>query len=285
MDQEHSRRLSGLTEKQDRFAKLITGGMSNSEACRVLGINRKTGTRWRYGRTIIDTAGQKVQYAPVCTPTPKRPRHPRYLSLQERMTIADLKREKKTVREIAKEISRSPATVSRELRRNAEPDGRYLPNTADRRALERCSRLRERRLLKDINLREVVSSLLDRRWSPEQVAHELDVVFGGQGDKQLCTESIYHVIYDPAVPLTRPAKRRRRRRRRRTQGLERRGRITMMTMIADRPSEIDDRVEPGHWEGDCIMGAGRRSAIGTLVERRTRFLILVPVPKAIRPPK
>jgi IS30 family transposase len=64
----------------------------------------------------------------------------------------------------------------------------------------------------------------------------------------------------------------------RTQGLERRGHLTAMTMIADRPPEVQERAEVGHWEGDCIMGAGNRSAIGTLVERRTRYLILVPVP-------
>jgi len=73
-------------------------------------------------------------------------------------------------------------------------------------------------------------------------------------------------------------KRRRRRRRRRVQGLERRGRLTAMTMIADRPEEVADRIQVGHWEGNCIMGAGNRSAIGTLVERRTRFLILIHVP-------
>jgi IS30 family transposase len=95
---------------------------------------------------------------------------------------------------------------------------------------------------------------------------------------RLCTESIYQAIYDPEVPVTRPAKRRRRRRRRRVQGLQRRGRLTAMTMIADRPGEVDDRCQLGHWEGDCIMGAGRRTAIGTLVERRTRYLILIHVP-------
>jgi transposase, IS30 family len=66
--------------------------------------------------------------------------------------------------------------------------------------------------------------------------------------------------------------------RRRVQGLERRGRITNMTMVADRPAEVSDRVQVGRWEGDCIMGAGNRSAIGTLVERTTRFVILIHVP-------
>ncbi|OSC42525.1 hypothetical protein B8W66_02935 [Mycobacterium decipiens] len=87
-----------------------------------------------------------------------------------------------------------------------------------------------------------------------------------QPECQLCTESIYQAIYDPRITLTRPAKRRRRRRRCRVQGLELRGRLTNMTMIADRPAEVDDRVQVGHWEGDCLMGAGNRSAIGTWVD-------------------
>jgi len=268
----------GLTEKQDRFVRLISQGVSNAEVCRIVGINRRTGTRWRFGRTILNTAGEPVQYPPACRPTPPRLRHPRYLSLEERTAIADLRREKLTVREIANEIDRSPSTISRELRRNADPSGGYLPRTADKIAADRLPRPRQRRLLADVELRAVVTQLLGKRWSPEQVAHELRDRFPDQSSRHLCTESIYQGIYDPDVPVARPAKRRRRRRRRRAQGLERRGRLTAMTMIADRPPEVDDRVQVGHWEGDCIMGAGNRSAIGTLVERRTRYLILIPVP-------
>ncbi|MDQ2749151.1 MAG: IS30 family transposase [Actinomycetota bacterium] len=205
-------------------------------------------------------------------------RHPRYLSLDERTVIADLRRERRTVRQIAAELARSPSTISRELRRNADDRGRYLPATADKAAVERIVRPRSRRVVADPELRSVVVKLLDKRWSPEQVAHELADRFPDEPQRQLCTESIYQAIYDPAVPVNRPAKRRRRRRRRRVQGLERRGRLTAMTMIADRPAEVDDRVQAGNWEGDCIMGAGNRSAIGTLVERTTRFLILVHVP-------
>lgn len=267
----------GLTEKQDRFVRLIAQGVSNREACRIVGINRRTGTRWRFGRTIRNTAGESVHYPPVRIVTPPK-RHPRYLSLDERMAIADLRREKRTVREIARELGRSPATISRELRRNADDRGRYLPRIADHAARERIARPRPRRVMVDVELRNTVVDLLGKRWSPEQVAHELRERFAGQPARHLCTESIYQVIYDLDVPVTRPAKRRRRRRRRRVQGLERRGRLTAMTMIADRPPEVDDRIQVGHWEGDCIMGAGNRSAIGTLVERRTRFLILVHVP-------
>ena len=265
------------TEKQDRFVRLIAQGVSNREACRIVGINRRTGTRWRLGRTIRNTAGEAVHYPPVRILTPPK-RHPRYLSLDQRMVIADMWREKRTVREIARELGRSPATVSRELRRNIDDRGRYLPRSADRVATERIARPRARRLMVDTELRAVVVDLLGKRWSPEQVAHELHERFGDQPARRLCTESIYQAIYDPDAPVTRPAKRRRRRRRRRVQGLERRGRLTAMTMIADRPAEVADRIQVGHWEGDCIMGAGNRSAIGTLVERRTRYLILIHVP-------
>jgi len=182
------------------------------------------------------------------------------------------------VRAIAEVLGRSPSTISRELRRNVGVDGHYRPGVADRLAAGRLARPRPRRLVVDEPLRAVVVELLGKRWSPEQVAHELPTRFPDQPARHLCPESIYQGIYDTAVELTRPAKRRRRRRMRRVQGLELRGRLTNMTMIADRPAEVEDRVQVGHWEGDCIMGRGNRSAIGTLVERSTRFLILVHVP-------
>lgn len=266
-----------LVEEQQWFGRLIAQGVSNSEACRIVGIDRRTGTRWLYGRTIRNSAGEPVHYPPVRLTAPK-PRHPRYLSLAERTTIADLHRAGVGVCDIADELGRSAATVSRELRRNADDQGRYLPATAERLAAERQSRpSRTRRVACDEQLHGVVAELLGKRWSPEQVAHELPVRFPDQPERHLCTESIYQAIYDPRTDLTRPAKRRRRRRRRRVQGLERRGRLTNMTMIAKRPAEVEDRVQVGHWEGDLIMGPGNRSAIGTLVERVTRFVILIHV--------
>jgi len=200
--------------------------------------------------------------------------------VDERTTIADLLRSHKTLRQIAAALGRSPSTICRELRRNSDAGGCYLPGTADRLATGRVARPRRRRLATDEDLRMVVVELLGKRWSPEQVAHELPERFPDEPRRHLCIESIYQGVYDPGVEVTRPAKRRRRRRRRRVQGLERRGRLTAMTMIADRPDEVEDRVQVGHWEGDCIMGRGNRSAIGTLVERSTRFLILVHVPAA-----
>ena len=145
MGQGRRRRPSrGLSEKQQRFVRLIAQGVSNAEACRRVGINRRTGTRWRFGRTVRNTAGEVVQYPPVRVPMPAKPRHPRYLSLAERTMICDLRREKKTLRQIAQAIGRSPSTVSRELRRNVDQSGRYLPHTAERIAAERLPRPRAR---------------------------------------------------------------------------------------------------------------------------------------------
>jgi len=207
----HPGRNWALTEKQDRFARLIKQGVSNVEACRIVGINRRTGTRWRYGRTITNTAGEAVHYAPASTRPAPRTRHPRYLSLAERTVIADLCRERRTIREIAAALGRSPSTISRELRRNADDAGRYLPRAADRLADHRVPRPRPRRLPAYAELRAVVAGLLEQRWSPEQAAHELHERFPAHPDWQLSTETIYQAICDLGVPLTRPAKRRRRR--------------------------------------------------------------------------
>lgn len=259
-------------EKQRRYAQLIAQGVNNSEACRLVGIDRKTGNRWRYGRKVRNSAGAVVIYPPVKIKE-TRPRSARYLSELERIQIADLLAAKMSVRAIALELGRAPSTISREIRRNRGTDGRYRPRQAERHARLRACRPRTRRLAVDAVLADAVGRLLGQRWSPEQVAHELRELFEDQPLRWLCKETIYQAIYDPAVEITRPV--RRRRRRLRLRGLQRRGRLTAMRMIDERPAEVEDRVQAGHWEGDLIMGAENRSAIGTLVERTTRFLILL----------
>jgi IS30 family transposase len=264
-------------EKQQRYLRLIAQGVDNSQACRQVGINRKTGNRWRYGRTLRNSAGVLVHYPPVTVTEPK-PRHPRYLSEQERIRIADLRAGGATIRGIAVELGRAASTISREIRLGSSPDGRYLPHHADQAARARGCKPRKRRIALDAVLAETVGQLLSKRWSPEQVAHELRAVFAGEPTRWLCAESIYQAIYDPQVALTRPARRRRRRRR---VLVQRRGRLTAMRMIDERPAEVTDRVQAGHWEGDLIMGQGNRSAIATLVERSTRFVILIGFPDGV----
>ncbi len=267
-----------LGEKQERYVRLISQGVGNSEACRLVGINRKTGNRWRYGRRLRNSAGELVQYPPVKI-TPAKPRSLRYLSEDERIVIADLLAAGGTVRAIAIAIGRAPSTVSREVRRNTGAHGRYRAHHAERLARERVRGPRPRRVSEDAVLRDAIQGLLNKRWSPEQVAHELRIRFAGRPCRCVCKETIYQAIYDPAVDVTRPA--RRRRRRRRVRGDQRRGRLTAMRMICDRPVDVEDRVQAGHWEGDLIMGPGNRTAIGTLVERTTRFLVLLHLPAGV----
>ena len=199
-------------EKQQRYVQLIAQGVSNSEACRLVGINRKTGNRWRYGRKVLNSAGALVIYAPVKI-TEAKPRSPRYLSEQERIQLADLRAAGMSVQSIAEQMGRAPSTISREIRRNSDPDGRYRPHQAEQAARRRACKPRKRRIAVDAVLAEVVQRLLAKRWSPEQVAHELRVLFAGEPSRWLCKETIYQAIYDTAVSLTRPVRRRRRRRR------------------------------------------------------------------------
>jgi transposase, IS30 family len=273
-----SRKGGVQAEKQQRYVQLIAQGISNTQACRIVGINRKTGNRWRYGRSIRNSVGERLHYPPVKIEE-QGPRNPRYLAEDERVMIADLRAAGHGVRAIGRKLGRAASTISREIRRNRDKDGRYRPHHAEQAARARALKPRKRRITLDAVLGEAVCGLLGKRWSPEQVAHELRKSFPGERVRWLCPESIYQAIYDADTEVTRPA--RRRRRRRRLTGLQRRGRLTAMRMIDERPPEVADRVQAGHWEGDLIMGAGNRTAIGTLVERATRFLILLAFPDAV----
>src|SRR6266550_4955649 len=131
-------------EKREQFARLIAQGFSNSEACRIVGINRRTGKRWRHGRTVTTRDGRKLHYAPVAG-AGRREISPRYLSEDERIRIADLRRAGAGVRAIAEQTGRSPSTISRELRRNRDPGtGQYRPFTAHKLAVRRRARPRAR---------------------------------------------------------------------------------------------------------------------------------------------
>jgi transposase, IS30 family len=209
----------------------------------------------------------------------------RYLSEDERVTIADLHRRGHTVRAIAAEVNRSPSTVSRELRRNRDPgSGQYRPFTAQRLAVDRRARPGRGKLARDTVLREFVAERLRKRWSPEQISQTLRAEFPDEPGRHLVPETIYQAVYRPElgglhreVPKALRTGRRRRRPHCRPDA-RRPGRLVDMTMLDQRPAEAADRAVPGHWEGDLITGAANRSAIGTLVERSSRFTILLHLP-------
>jgi len=207
----------------------------------------------------------------------------RYLSEDERVLIGDGLRAGVTMTQIGLDLGRSTSTITREVARNCDPGGRYRPFAAHRMALERLARPKERRLTTDSVLQAVVQGWLDRRWSPEQIAHTLRIEHPLNTSWHVVHESIYQAIYDKDCALGRGKLSclRTKRRRRRPQwvpGSRRGGGPRQMTMIDERPAEVDDRLEAGHWEGDLITGPSNRSAIGTLVERTTRFVLLVHLP-------
>jgi IS30 family transposase len=258
-------------------------GLGNAAASRLVGVNRKTGHRWRYGRSVATRTGEIRTYPAIVTPAD--PMSARFLSEAERISIADGLIQGRSIRTIAGELGRAPSTISREIRRNQDTEtGAYHPFRAQRRAGGRRVRRRPSKLVRDLELRAFVADHLERRWSPEQISRMLLMLFPGRPDMRASPETIYQALYTrgpdglhrAGVRLLRSGRLQRKRRRR---SGERFGRfIAPMVMIDQRPADVAERLVAGHWEGDLIMGSANRSAIGTLVERTTRYLLLLHLP-------
>jgi IS30 family transposase len=206
--------------------------------------------------------------------------HPRYLSLLDREQIKDLHRSGMSMREIAGELGRSPSTISRELRRNTVSTRGYLPHTAHRLSVQRRARPRQAKLIANDELRAYVQAKLNKKWSPQQISNRLVKDFPVAPEMRVSAETIYQAIYVHARgelkrELARQLRRGRAGRKPHRQPDERRPRfVDAMLPIAQRPAEIETRQIPGHWEGDLIIGASAGSAIATLVERTSRYVML-----------
>jgi IS30 family transposase len=208
----------------------------------------------------------------------------RYLSLGEREEIAALAAAKVGVRAIAAQLGRSPSTVSREVRRNGSPKRGYRAAAAQAQAEARAARPKEAKLAVNAELREWVQQKLKLKWSPEQISRTLAREFAGRPEMRVSHETIYQSLYvQGRGALRRELARHLRtgralRKPHRKEGERRPGRIPGMVNISERPAEAEDRAVPGHWEGDLIMGRQNKSGIGTLVERSTRFTMLLHLP-------
>ena len=195
-----------------RYWALLVEGVGTVEACRAVGIGRKTGYRWRAEAGGIRP--ETVEDAVRCS---------RYLSRLDRQRIASLHARGVSMREIARRLCRSPSTISRELRRNTRPHdrGRYDGDLAHARARERARRPKGGRLLRDRALRELVQAKLMLEWSPEQIAAWLRETHPDDPRWWVCHETIYQALYcgDRGLSRTltkrlrtgRPLRRRRRR--------------------------------------------------------------------------
>jgi IS30 family transposase len=266
-----------LLRERAEYFRLVKQGVSSQQACRIVGVAHRTGKHWRNGRNH----NGKRRTGPVGPP----PAGTRYLSQDERIYLADRLREKASIREIAAELGRSPSTVSREIARNGHPgSGDYRPFAAQLRADARRPRPRQRKISANPELQAVIQEHLNQRWSPEQIARSLPTRFPDQPEMHVVHETIYQALYvqgrgELRRELAAALRTGRARRLPRRQAQQRRPRFTdEMVMISERPAEATDRAVPGHWEGDLIIGKDGQSAIGTLVERTTRYVMLVHLP-------
>jgi transposase, IS30 family len=199
------------------------------------------------------------------------------LSYEERAQIAARLELGQGVREIAAVLGRSPSTIGREIARNGGR-ARYRSLRAEQRA-QRCARRpKATRLSARPGLLAAVEEGLEGFWSPEQISARLKHDHRDDEEMRISHETIYRSLYVQSRGELRwqlSKKLRTGRRTRRARGrVETRGQISEMVPIAQRPPEVDERRVPGHWEGDLLVGAGGRSAIVTLVERRTRYVLL-----------
>jgi transposase, IS30 family len=205
----------------------------------------------------------------------------RRLSMDERVEIRLGLERGESLRAIARRLDRAPSTISREIRNNGTRSS-YGPMAAHRRAQLRARRPKPTKLEANPELRNRVIDDLKNLWSPEQISIRLRKEFGEDSPMRISPEAIYRSLYVQGRGQLRrelAACLRTGRASRKPQGrLERRGKIPHMVMISDRPAEADDRAVPGHWEGDLLMGKNGKSAIGTLVERSTRFVMLFSLP-------
>ena len=207
----------------------------------------------------------------------------RQLQPEDRVTLASLRQQNVSMRAIARQLQRAPSTISRELQRNSPPSG-YASVSAQCLALQRRRASRAAiKLHPESILFALVIELLRLRWSPEQIALTLARLYPKGHEHRVSHESIYNCIYAMPVgelrkELIATLRQAHNKRLPRSKGQDRRGQIPDMLSIHVRPPEIEDRQFPGHWEGDLIKGEGNASAVGTLVERTSRLVMLVKLP-------
>jgi len=293
-------------EDRVRFWEAIARGATSEDAAVATGVSQAVGSRW-------------FRQAGGMPPISLGPLSGRYLSFGEREEIAILRAQEHGVREIARRLGRAPSTISRELRRNASTRTyrlEYRASTAQWHAERRASRPQVCKLATNEALRGYVQDRLagtiarpggepvpgpdtrwigrrhgrrqDRRWarswSPEQIANRLRIDFPDDESMRISHEAIYQALYVQGrgalrrelVACLRTGRALRvPRARTRARGKQF---VSPEVMISERPAEADDRAVPGHWEGDLILGL-ESSAIGTLVERSTRFTMLLHLPR------
>jgi IS30 family transposase len=256
-------------EVRGRFWQARASGATLREAAAAAGVSRSAGHLW-----LHESGGLR--------PRPTRPRPALRLSLAEREEISRGLAKGLTLTAIAAGLSRSTSTISREVQRNATSAG-YRAVRADRMAQARTRRPRPPKLAQHPALRAVVEQRLAQRWSPQQISRPLELDFPDDPTMRVSHETIYTSLFVQAtggLPGQLTMHLRTRRVRRRPQRRVSLGppRIKDMVPIQRRPREATSRLVLGHWEGDLVVGRRGGSHVGTLVERRSRYLVVLHLP-------
>lgn len=288
--------------RRAQYLALRDAGLSRRRAAERVGVHPRSGSDWERGvrRTkngrhypdgrFVDYDTGQTTIGTMALPAPGSVRQvpevisPRMLSLPEREQIADLRRLGWSLRAIGRQLGRAASTIKRELDSHSADQGLYLPSRAHRQSAARRARPKPAKLATPGPLRDAVAAMLAEEWSPEQISAILPPEFPDDEAMRVSTETIYQAIYIQARgglkrEIQTALRTGRTRRKPHRDPDQRRSRfIDPMVMISERPAEVEDRAVPGHWEGDLILGGANRSAILTLVERSTRYVMLGHLP-------
>lgn len=206
------------------------------------------------------------------------------LNLDEREEISRMLAQSYSLNYIAKALNRYASTISREIRSGSGNKYTYRAGKAQRRATRSAKKRKKNKriLYKETRLKQYIHDNLRKKWSPEQIAKELAKDYPMDMTMRIAPETIYTYLYVlPRGSLKKELlsclRQNRKRRHQQSRGVKMERNLEEMLSIEERPKEVEDRIIPGHWEGDLIIGKYNRSALGTLVERTTRTTILVPI--------
>ena len=282
-------------DTRERFVDLVCAGGSVHGVAGVLGVPRTGAVKWwRKAAPVelelsVGRAGGLGGAVPDVDPGGSArgpgPRVRRCMTSEDRAVIAAGLARGLSYQEIGELIGRDKSVVSREVRRNISPDGTYRASIAHRVAHERRRRPRAFKLVANPGLCRQIEDWMDQGWSPKLIASVLAADYPGETMERVSHETIYQALYVQTrgtlrADLHKQLSLKRSQRKERGSGRRRAAAIYAKAYtIRDRPAEAEDRAVPGHWEGDLILGgAGSGSAVGTLVERSTRFTILLHLP-------
>lgn len=281
------------------YERLRASGVRRRDAAVQVGVHERTAEDWdkgirQIGHSRLHPDGRRVDYKTGVTTIESvaigpdmsvvdAVLDPRFLTIVERETIADLHRQGVSLRSIGRELGRPASTIKREIDARAV-DGVYRPHRAQRAWAASRARPKNSKLAQEGPLRDFVIEKLRLKWSPEQICHALIEEYPNDESMRVSHETIYQAIYIQArgglkrevAAALRTGRTRRKPHRDPEQRTKRF--VDDMIMISERPAEVEDRAVPGHWEGDLIVGANNASAIVTLVERSTRYVMLGHLP-------